>query len=113
MRISAGGHSFAVTLYDNETTRALRERLPLSLHMSELNGNEKYHYLEEALPTNAAQPAGIQAGDLMLYGSDCLVLFYQDFTTPYSYTPLGRVEDANGLQEALGDGAVEVTFALE
>ena len=47
--------------------------------MSELNGNEKYFYLESALPTVSEQVEEIHAGDLMLYGDDCLVLFYQSF----------------------------------
>ena len=49
----------------------------------------------------------------MLYGSDCLVLFYQSFTTIYSYTPLGQLTDPTGLAQALGSGNVEITFARQ
>ena len=86
--------------------------LPMSLNMQELNGNEKYHYFDRALPTNASRPEGIHTGDLMLYGNNCLVLFYKDFTTSYSYTPLGRLENPTGLAQALGDGSVLITFSL-
>lgn len=48
----------------------------------------------------------------MLYGSDCLVLFYEDFATSYGYTPLGKVDDPAGLVEAVGSGAMEVTFQM-
>ncbi|HAZ39540.1 MAG TPA: hypothetical protein DCY39_06620 [Exiguobacterium sp.] len=30
---------------DNETAMALQKRLPLTMQMKELNGNEKYHYV--------------------------------------------------------------------
>lgn len=78
-----------------------------------MNGNEKYCYLDDGLPTDSRVPSQIRAGDLILYGADCLVLFYESFSTTYRYTPLGRVEDAPGLADALGSGGVAVSFALE
>lgn len=104
------GTSFAVTLEDNEAARAFAARLPLTLDMSELNGNEKYFYLDESLPTASYRPGTIRTGDLMLYGSSCVVLFYQTFTSGYSYTRLGRVTDPEGLAAALGSGSVKVSF---
>ena len=80
--------------------------------MQELNGNEKYYFFDSSLPTNASRPAGIHTGDLMLYGTNCLVLFYKDFATSYSYTPLGRLVDPAGLAAALGAGSVTVELSL-
>ena len=48
----------------------------------------------------------------MLYGSNCLVLFYESFPTSYRYTPVGRVDDPSGLADVVGHGNVQVTFAL-
>ena len=108
--ITANGRNFSATLYDNETAKAFRTRLPLTLDMSELNGNEKYYYLSDSLPTNSSRPSKINNGDIMLYGNSCLVLFYEDFSTSYSYTPIGRIDDPDGLAAALGSENVQVIF---
>lgn len=86
--------------------------LPMELTMIELNGNEKYYQMPNRLPANSHHVRTIKTGDLMLYGSDTLVLFYKSFTTPYSYTRLGYLEDVSGLANALGSGSVQVTFSL-
>lgn len=110
LKIEVGGQTFTATLLDNPTTRALLDRLPITVSMEELNGNEKYYYIPESLPNNPQRPGNIHAGELMLYGSDCLVLFYESFSSGYSYTRLGSVDDPTGLVAALGSGSVEVTF---
>lgn len=110
--VTVGDTAYAATLEDNETVRALAGRFPLTLEMRELNGNEKYFYLDGSLPTDAYQPGQIRAGDLMLYGDSCLVLFYESFSSGYSYTALGSLDDPSGLAEAAGPGSVTVTFEL-
>lgn len=112
LRIRIGSDTFTATLFDNPTVTAFVARLPLTVSMVELNGNEKYYDLPQSLPTNAANPGTIQAGDLLLYGSNTLVLFYQSFATSYRYTRLGRVDNPSGLAAALGRSNVTVTFEL-
>jgi hypothetical protein len=75
--------------------------------------NEKYYYLPNSLPKNSSNPETIKNGDLMHYGSKTLVLFYKTFSTSYSYTKLGSVDDVTGLASALGSGNVTVTFESE
>ena len=101
---------FSVELANNETADAFAELLPCDLAMNELNGNEKYCYLDEPLPSAPAVPDGIEAGDVMLYGDSCLVVFYESFSTSYSYTRIGHITDTQGLADALGSGDVSVTF---
>ncbi|GAB3569472.1 hypothetical protein GCM10027578_23920 [Spirosoma luteolum] len=89
---------------------AFYARLPMTLTLNELNGNEKYGQLSAGLPVSAHTPGTIQAGDLMLYGATTLVLFYKTFPTTYSYTSLGRIAKSTALAAALGRGSVTVTF---
>ena len=77
---------------------------------SELNGNEKYYNLDDPLPTNSSPAGHISKGDIKLFGDDCIVLFYDSFTSGYSYTNIGYIEDTDGLEEALGSGSVTMTF---
>jgi hypothetical protein len=113
MWMTVGERRFAITLTDNAAAHALTAQLPLTLDMSELNGNEKHASLPKALPVNASRPGTIRTGDLMLYGTDTLVVFYSTFQSSYSYTPLGRVEDPAGLRQALGRSGIRVMFSMD
>ena len=113
MRLKIGNTTFTATLNDNATATAFKSMLPLTVNMIELNGNEKYVDLSSNLPTKATNPGTIQNGDLMFYGSSTLVLFYKTFSTSYSYTKLGRIDDVTGLVAALGSGNVSVMFELQ
>ncbi|MCH5268567.1 MAG: Ig-like domain-containing protein [Lachnospiraceae bacterium] len=106
--IKVNGKVFPAKLYQTETTKSIMQKLPLSITMDELNGNEKYYYFSESFPIEPERVSEIHAGDLKLYGSSCLVLFYESFATSYSYTSLGYVENPEGLAKALGTGSVHV-----
>ena len=112
MQINVGSYVFNATLEDNATASAFKELLPLTVTMNELNGNEKYHYLNTTLPTAAGNPGTIQAGDIMLYGNNCIVVFYETFSSGYSYTRIGHISDTAQLKQALGTGNVAVNFSL-
>ena len=107
---SVGTQRFAVTLEDNPTAHALVQLLPMTLEMAELNGNEKHGRLPRSLPSDAMRPGTIRTGDVLLYGNDTLVVFYQTFRSSYSYTRIGRIEDSAGLAQALGPADARVTF---
>ena len=110
IQVIVGDKTFMATLADNATAEAFHELLPLTLNMTELNGNEKYNYLNVNLPADAVNPGTIQTGDIMLYGQSCVVLFYETFNTSYAYTRIGSIDDPTGLAEALGSGNVTVKF---
>ncbi len=113
MIVKIGNNTFTATLYDNATATAFKSLLPMTVNMVELNGNEKYFDLSGKLPTDASNPRTIHSGDLMIYGSNTLVFFYKTFSTSYSYTRLGGINDAKGLAAVVGSGNVTVAFELE
>lgn len=108
--ITANGARFDAVI-SGAAAESLYARLPLTLDMRELNGNEKYFYADFTLPVSSFRPGSIDTGDIMLYGNKCIVLFYESFSTSYSYTRIGKVSDASVLSEALGKDNVTVTFS--
>lgn len=111
IRITVGGKVFKADIEDTETGKAFIGKLPLTLDMSELNGNEKYCY-GVSLPKDDKYYNSIAAGDLMLYSGNCIVLFYGP-SGGYSYTRIGKLASTEGLRDALGTGSVKVSFASE
>ena len=112
INLIVNNRTFSATLNNNQTTRELIKMFPMTLNMSDLHSNEKYNYLDNALTTNSSRPSRINAGDIKLYGNNCLVVFYESFSTSYSYTDLGRIDDVNAFVSELGSGSVSIRFEL-
>lgn len=110
IKITVNGTVFNATLEDNESARKFLEKLPLEVTMNELNGNEKYYRFNENFPSADERVGKIFTGDLMLYDSSYVVIFYKDFSTSYSYTRLGKILNATDLASTLGGGNVKVRF---
>lgn len=113
MKIAIGSSVFTATLATSATARAFKALLPLTLSMSDFNSNEKVAGLTGSLTTAATDHGTIMTGDIMLYGSSSLVLFYETFSTSYSYTKIGRIDNTAGLKEALGKGNVTIKFEID
>ena len=106
IKVIINGKTYSAKIEDNETGQSFTNMMPQEYKMSELNGNEKYIYLDNDLPTNSYNPKHIESGDIMLYGNNCLVVFYKSFDTSYSYTKIGHIEDLPDL----GNGNVIIRF---
>ena len=48
----------------------------------------------------------------MLYGSNCLVLFYKTFPSPYRYTPIGSIDNPSARKMFLCSGRIFLKFEL-
>ena len=108
IKMQIENHTFDIILEDNPTTAMLIKKLPLQIEMQELNGNEKYYKFNETFPTADNNPGKIHVGDVMLFNGSYLVIFYKEFTSSYSYTRLGRIENIDNLTELVGDKNINV-----
>lgn len=114
IKVTVNGSVFEAKIYnDSPCAQQLLSKFPLTVTMSELNGNEKYYRFSESFSSNPENVGSINTGDIMLYQSDSLVLFYEAHNTSYTYTRIGYITDTTGLKEAVGTGNPTVTFEIE
>lgn len=110
MNLIINNNKYTVNLEDNNTVKELLKLLPLEIEMNDLNSNEKYYYLDSELQINSEKVNSIKTGDIMLYGNNCLVIFYDDFNTSYSYTRIGKIVDTTNLKDDLGNNNIKVSI---
>jgi hypothetical protein len=111
MKISVENFTFTAQLEENDTAKGLINLLPMTINMSAMT-HEKYYNLPTILPTDVKNVGKIEAGDIMLWGNNCLVIFYESFSTTYSYTRIGKIKDITNLISALGQGSITVTLSV-
>lgn len=113
IKVTVNGSVFEAKIYnDSPCAQQLLSKFPLTVTMNELNGNEKYYRFSEGFPSNPENVESINTGDIMLYQSDYLVLFYETHNASYTYTRIGYIADTTGLKEAVGTGNPTVTFEI-
>lgn len=111
--ITIKNKKYEAILYDNSTTKELIKKFPITITMSDLNGNEKYYNFSKSFSTSSENVANINKGYIMLFGDNCLVIFYKSFSTRYRYTKLGYIKNLEDLENSLGKGDIEITFILK
>ena len=113
MTLTIEGKIYQGILEANDSAEAFASLLPTTLTMKELNENEKYIYLDQNIRKDEPTiPSSIKAGDLMLFSDNCVVFFYQDFTTNYSYVPLGHFDIDETFSQRVSKGNVLAAFSL-
>lgn len=97
VKVIINDKTYTLKLENNRTVEEFIDLLPQNFTMNELNDNEKYVYIDNPLTTNTYNPKHIEKGDVMLYGNNCLVIFYKSFDTSYSYTKIGHIDNLDDL----------------
>lgn len=111
MNITIGQSTFSTELADTKAAQELTALLPLTLEMQDHLSNEKFAELPKALSRNDQAVGHIEAGDIMLWGGNTLVVFYESFQSSYRYTKLGKIKNTAQLKNAVGAGKVTMTFS--
>lgn len=111
--ITIENKKYEAILYDNSTTKELIKKFPITITMSDLNGNEKYYNFSKSFSTSSENVANINKGDIMLFGDNCLVIFYKSFSTRYKYTKLGYIKNTEDFENSFGKGDINITFEIE
>jgi hypothetical protein len=106
VKVTINDKVYVLNLENNKTVNEFIDLLPQDFTMNELNGNEKYVYIDNSLITSSYNPGHIEKGDVMLYGNNCIVIFYKSFDTSYSYSKIGHIDNLDNL----GNGNVVVKF---
>ena len=116
IKISISGETLLIALVNNDATKALVSALrqaPITYTASDYGGFEKVGSLGRSLPTSNSQIT-TQAGDVILYNGNQIVLFYGSNT--WSYTRIGKMEyeSMDKLKSFLkaGAGNISVTLSL-
>lgn len=104
--------AFTIELADTTAAKELAARLQkedIIINMQDFGGFEKVGELGMKL-TADDEEITTQAGDIMLYQADKIVIFYG--SNSWSYTRIGSITDITGLKEAFANSQVDVTLTL-
>ncbi len=115
LQMKIGETKVSVTREDNDSVAALKELCkdaPLTIQMSMYGGFEQVGPIGTRLPSNDAQTT-TSAGDIVLYSSNQIVVFYG--SNSWAYTRLGHItdQDAAGMASLLSNGNVTITISAE
>ena len=108
--IKIGDKTFPFEFKNTDAANEFKSKIPFTIKMTNLNGNEVYYNFNEQFTTDTKSVGTINIGDIYLYQSTNLVLFYKTFSTSYSYTSVGSISNTEGLADAIGSGAVIVSW---
>ena len=113
MEMRIGKTAVSVAWEQNDAVSALMKlaaKSPLTIKMSMYGGFEQVGSIGHSLPRNDRRMTA-QAGDIMLYSGNQLVVFYG--SNSWAYTKLGRItgQSQELLKELLSNGDVTVTLS--
>ena len=115
LTMKINGKTVSVEWEDNVSVSALRElasESPITIQTSLYGGFEQVGSIGQSLPRNDLRIT-TQAGDIVLYSGNQMVVFYGSNT--WSYTKLGHITDKTPaeLNDLLGSGNATITISID
>ena len=109
MKLSIDNQELDVAWEDNDSVKALKGILPLTINMHEYGGFEQTGSIGQSIVRNDSQ-IDVVPGDIVLYSGNVISVFYS--TSSWSYTRLGHINlNKNELNALLNKESV--TFVLK
>ena len=109
MKLSIDNQELDVAWEDNDSVKALKGILPLTINMHEYGGFEQTGSIGQSIVRNDSQ-IDVVPGDIVLYSGSAISVFYS--TSSWSYTRLGHINlNKNELNALLNKESV--TFVLK
>lgn len=109
MKLLIDNQELNVTWENNESVKALKELLPLTIEMHEYGGFEQTGSIGQSIVRNDSQ-IDVVPGDIVLYNGNAISVFYHN--SSWSYTRLGHINlDDSGLNNLLNNSSV--TFVIK
>lgn len=114
LTLSVDGTPLSVKWENNKSVSALKElaaEKDLTIKAQQYGGFEQVGSLPEKIVSEDSHMTA-EPGDIMLYSSDSVVIYYG--TNTWSYTKLGHIENLSEIQlnQLLSGEAVTLTFSL-
>ena len=113
IKLKVNGHIFDVKLENNPATKELVKKLEtgnVSVNATDYGNFEKVGDLGFSLPAND-ENIKTEPGDIVLYQKNQISVFYDSHS--WSYTKLGKIQNASDLKEILGSGNTTLEFSLK
>ena len=108
MKMLIGENEVPVTWEKNDSVKALKGLLPLTVQMSMYGGFEQVGPIGQSITSNDRQTTA-DYGDVVLYSGNQIVVFYG--SNSWAYTRLGHIHlSRDEMTDLLGSGPVTITL---
>jgi hypothetical protein len=111
IKITVGEHVLTSTFDNNATARALIEKFPMTIPMTDLYSREMCYHFPDALPTDNVRTTGYAVAEIIYWPPrHSLVIMYAQNGEQFDMQKIGRVDF--GVEVFRKTGNVNVTFEL-
>lgn len=110
--VIVGTHTLNATFINNETTKALISKFPLTLSMMDLYSREMCYRFKESLPANEVGTRGYAVGDIVYWTPrhSFVIMYEQNGEVISNLQKIGHIDSGVELFKTTGD--TDVTFKL-